>query len=66
MTGDDEIRGPSRTSPAGAEKPVPERSDWERTVERLTEPSVPDDVPDELEDAARQELAYPADETDEG
>ncbi len=25
-----------------------------------------DDVPDELEDAARQEGEYPADETDEG
>ncbi|MDQ1429753.1 MAG: hypothetical protein QOF40_355 [Actinomycetota bacterium] len=25
-----------------------------------------DDVPDELEEAARQELEYPADESDEG
>jgi hypothetical protein len=66
MTGDDEIHEPSQSTPAGVGTPVPEGSDWERTVERLTEPSVPDDVPDELEDAARQELAYPADETDEG
>ena len=27
---------------------------------------VEDDVPDELEEAARQEAEYPADETDEG
>jgi hypothetical protein len=29
-------------------------------------PGEPDDVPDELEEAARQEQEYPADETDEG
>jgi hypothetical protein len=31
-----------------------------------TEPEPDDDVRDELEDAARQETEFPADETDEG
>ena len=38
------------------------------TTERERRPSEPvdDDVPDELEEAARQETEYPGDETDEG
>jgi len=35
-------------------------------LERKWEPDPDDDVPDELEEAAQQDLEYPPDETDEG
>jgi hypothetical protein len=41
--------------------------EWDRAVDKILHtPPEPDDVPDELEEAARAELGYGADETDEG
>jgi hypothetical protein len=55
---------PTQTTPAGAEIPVPTRKDWERTLDKITKPRSADG-PSEIEDAARQELEYPGDESDE-
>jgi hypothetical protein len=52
---------PPQRAPKGAEIPVPTRDESERNLGKLGKA-----VPKEAQEAARQELEYPADETDEG
>jgi hypothetical protein len=54
---------PTQTTDTGPEIPVPRRPDWDAMLDNEIKPA---DGPPEIEDAARQEVEYPADETDEG
>lgn len=54
---------PTQTTDKGLEIPVPTRGDWDAMRGKVIKPA---DGPPEIEDAARDELEIPADETDEG
>jgi hypothetical protein len=53
-------------STAARELPTPTASARATATEPPPGDGEPDDVPDELADAAREEMAIPSDETDEG
>jgi hypothetical protein len=55
---------PTQRTDKGLEIPVPTRKAWDDTLAKIVKPV--HDGPVEVEDAAEQELAYPADETNEG
>ncbi|HEY5170391.1 MAG TPA: hypothetical protein VIK54_01570 [Acidimicrobiia bacterium] len=55
---------PKQRTPKGLEIPVPKRAAGDAMLDKAMEPQR--DGPHEVEDAARQEVEYPADETDEG
>lgn len=55
---------PTQRTEKGLEIPVPKRADWDAMLGKVIKPA--HDGPREIEDAARDELEIPSDETDEG
>jgi hypothetical protein len=54
---------PTQKTEKGLEIPVPTRKAWDDMLGKVIKPA---DGPQEIEDAARDEAATPADQTDEG
>ena len=55
---------PTQKTEKGLEIPVPQREDWDDMLRKVVRPA--HDEPQEIVDAAEQELKYPEDETNEG
>jgi hypothetical protein len=55
---------PTQQTEKGRDIPVPKREDRDAMLDEVIKPAR--DGPPEIEDAAREEMEIPADETDEG